>query len=101
MYGSTPPPLHPPGLLHFFLFSHPGNLRSSRIFHLQRRTTEGEVKLGCVYTIYRIAFLLQIPIRIVSLHFRDLRGAASLDRNRDETTLLMCEQTPYRYGCRK
>ena len=35
------------------------------------------------------------PIRYVTLHFRERRGAASLRRrNRAATTVLMCEQKP-------
>ena len=39
------------------------------------------------------------PIRYVTHHFRDRRGAALLrHRNRAATTVLVCEQKPYRSG---
>ena len=39
-----------------------------------------------------------IPIKYETRHFLDRRGAASLRHtNRDKTTVLMCEQNPYRY----
>ena len=42
------------------------------------------------------------PLRYMTLHFRDRRGAALLRyRNRAKITVLMCEQKPYiRYGFR-
>ena len=40
--------------------------------------------------------LKRMPIRYVTLHFRDRGSAASLRyRNRAEITVLMCEQKPY------
>ena len=45
--------------------------------------------------------ILWIPIRYVTLHFRDRRWAASLlYRNRAEITVLSCEQKPYLHGFR-
>ena len=44
----------------------------------------------------KLSSIVWTPIRYVTLHFRDRRGAASLRHgNRAATTVLVCEQKPY------
>ena len=52
----------------------------------------------------KLSVIVWPPIRYVTLHCRDWRGAASLRyRNRAEITVLMCEQKPYPvwFSCRR
>ena len=60
--------------------------------HDTRHTTRHDTTLWCDTE----------PIRYATLHFRDLRRAASL-RNRAEITVLICEQKlyPVEFSCRR
>ena len=52
----------------------------------------------------KLSGIVWTPIRYATLHFRELRGAASLCyRNRAKITVLMCEQKPYPvwFWCRR